>query len=75
LDGKVVGLFVMRAVNSSGVGNVRDCLSVIIVPAEDVLKASAQAPEAKPDATPEKDAKDAAATAPASAPKETPAAK
>ena len=75
LDGKVVGLFVMRAVNSSGVGNVRDCLSVIIVPAEDVLKASAQAPEAKPDAAPEKDAKDAAATAPASAPKETPAAK
>jgi S1-C subfamily serine protease len=50
LDGNVLGLFVMRAVNAQGAGNVRDSLTAIILPAEDVLKAAAQAPaEAKPD--------------------------
>jgi len=50
LDGTVLGLFVMRAVNGQGAGNMRDSLATIILPAEDILKASAQAPaEAKPD--------------------------
>ncbi len=55
MDGKFVGMFVMRAVSAAGVGNIRDCYSVIILPAEDIIKASAQAPEAKGDAS-EKDA-------------------
>ena len=51
LDGKVVGLVVMRAVNAKGGGgrNYRDNMTSIILPAEDVLKAAKQAPEAKGD--------------------------
>ena len=51
LDGKVVGVVVMRTVNSKGGGgrNYRDTLTSIILPAEDVLKAAKQAPEAKGD--------------------------
>jgi S1-C subfamily serine protease len=51
LDGKVVGLFVMRAVSSKSGGNrnVRDNMTSIILPAEDVLKGAKQAPEAKGD--------------------------
>ena len=49
LDGKVVGLLVMRAVNSkSGSGRSgRENMTSIILPAEDVLKGAKQAPEAK----------------------------
>jgi len=49
LNGNLVGFFVMRAVSSSGSGNrnMRENLATIIVPAEDVLRASKQAPEAK----------------------------
>jgi S1-C subfamily serine protease len=47
LDGSVLGIFVMRAVNSQGAANWRDCLTGIILPAEDILKGAAQAPEAK----------------------------
>jgi S1-C subfamily serine protease len=49
LDGKVVGLLVMRAVNSKGgSGNSgRENMTSIILPAEDVLKGAKQAPEAK----------------------------
>jgi S1-C subfamily serine protease len=51
LDGKVVGLLVMRAVNSKGGGgrSYRENMTSIILPAEDVLKGAKQAPEAKGD--------------------------
>jgi S1-C subfamily serine protease len=51
LDGKIVGLFVMRAVNSKGGSgrNYRENMTSIILPAEDVLKGAKQAPEAKGD--------------------------
>jgi S1-C subfamily serine protease len=51
LDGKVVGLLVMRAINSKGGNgrNLRDSMTSIILPAEDVLKGAKQAPEAKGD--------------------------
>jgi hypothetical protein len=49
LDGKVVGVFVMRAISSKGGGsrNYRDSMTTIILPAEDILKGARQAPEAK----------------------------
>lgn len=51
LDGGIVGIVVMRAVNAQGAANTRDAVSIIILPAEDIAKAAAQAPaEAKPDA-------------------------
>ncbi len=51
LDGKVVGVVVMRAVSAKGGGsrNYRDNMTSIILPAEDILKAAKQAPEAKGD--------------------------
>jgi len=51
LDGKVVGLLVMRAVNSKGGSgrSIRDNMTTIILPAEDILKGAKQAPEAKGD--------------------------
>jgi hypothetical protein len=51
LDGKIVGLLVMRAVNAKGGGNrnYRDNMTSIILPADDILKAAKQAPEAKGD--------------------------
>lgn len=50
LDGGIVGIVVWRAVNAQGASNVRDCLTPIILPAEDIAKAAAQAPkEAKTD--------------------------
>ena len=49
LDGNIVGLVVMRAVNSGGVGGSRDNVTAIVLPAGDVLKAAKQAPEAKGD--------------------------
>jgi len=51
LDGKLVGLMVMRSVNSKGGSsrNYRDNMTSIILPAEDIAKAAKQAPEAKGD--------------------------
>jgi S1-C subfamily serine protease len=48
-NGNVLGLFVMRAVNSGGSQNPRDSMATIIIPAEDILKGAKQAPEAKGD--------------------------
>jgi S1-C subfamily serine protease len=49
LDGKIVGVFVMRAISATGGGsrNLRDSMTTIILPAADVLKGAKQAPEAK----------------------------
>lgn len=61
LNGKIVGIFVMRAVNAGSGGNYQDCITSIILPAGDVAKAAAQAPsevksdEPKADAPKEKD--------------------
>ncbi|HWF19978.1 MAG TPA: serine protease [Verrucomicrobiae bacterium] len=56
LDGNVVGLVVMRAVSAQGAASMRDCLTAIILPAEDIAKAASQAPtEVKPE-EPKKDA-------------------
>ena len=51
LNGNIVGVFVMRAVSGgdSDGGNMRENLTVILIPAEDVLKGAKQAPEAKGD--------------------------
>lgn len=51
LNGKLLGIFVMRAVGSGGGSsyNYRQNVTSIILPAEDILKASKQAPEAKGD--------------------------
>jgi S1-C subfamily serine protease len=47
-DGKILGVFVMRAVGGGGgTANVRQNLTSIILPADDILKAAKQAPEAK----------------------------
>jgi hypothetical protein len=46
-NGNVLGLFVMRAVNSGGSRNLRDSITTIIIPAEDILKGARQAPQAK----------------------------
>ena len=45
-NGNVLGIFVMRAVSSSGASE-RPNLTAIILPAEDILKAAKQAPEVK----------------------------
>jgi len=48
LDGNIVGVMVMRAVTAKGGGRgYRDNMTSIILPAEDILKADKQAPEAK----------------------------
>jgi S1-C subfamily serine protease len=61
LDGKILGLVVMRAVNSKGGGNrnLRESMTSIILPAEDILKAAKQAPEAKGDPDKKEEPKDA----------------
>jgi hypothetical protein len=61
LDGKIVGLLVMRAVNAKGGGNrnYRDNMTSIILPAEDILKAAKQAPEAKGDPDKKEEPKEA----------------
>jgi hypothetical protein len=59
LDGKILGVFVMRAVRGSSgggggmFGGQRSNLTGIILPAEDILKAAKQAPEVKPESKPE----------------------
>ena len=51
LDGNLVGVVVMRAVNARGgaARNYRDSMTSIILPAEDIAKGAKQAPEAKGD--------------------------
>jgi hypothetical protein len=62
LDGGIVGLIVMRAVNAQGAASMRDCITAIVLPAEDIAKAAAQAPtevkpsEEKKDAAPKAEA-------------------
>jgi hypothetical protein len=52
LNGNIVGIFVMRAVSAgeSGGRNMRENMTAILIPAEDILKGAKQAPEAKGDA-------------------------
>jgi hypothetical protein len=52
LDGKLVGMFVMRGIGAKGSAsrNYRDSMTTIILPADDVLKGAKQAPEAKGEA-------------------------
>ena len=52
LDGRLVGVMVMRAVNAKGSSsrNYRENMTTIILPADDIAKAARQAPEAKGDA-------------------------
>ncbi len=52
LNGNVVGMFVMRAVNAeeSSASNPREYMTAILIPAEDILKGEKQALEAKPEA-------------------------
>ncbi len=51
LDGNILGIFVTRAISLKG-GSARDMrnsVTPIILPAEEILKAAKQAPEAKPE--------------------------
>lgn len=57
MNGNVLGIFVMRAVSSTG---GRANLTAIILPAEDVLKGAKQAPEVKGDAEKKDEPKQAA---------------
>ena len=57
MNGNVLGIFVMRAVSSSG---GRANLTAIILPADDVLKGAKQAPEAKGDAEKKDEPKESA---------------
>ncbi len=61
LDGKVLGIFVMRAVKAKGGGGMfgmfnfqADNLTTRILPADQILKAARQAPEVKPESKEEK---------------------
>lgn len=59
LDGNVVGILVMRTLSSAGAAASRsDNATSIILPAEDVLKAAKQAPEAKGDEPKKEEAKE-----------------
>jgi hypothetical protein len=51
LNGNIVGLFVRRAVNAGDASarNMNEYMTVILTPAEDILKGAKQAPEAKGD--------------------------
>lgn len=59
LDGNVVGVIVMRAINAGGGGGSggKDNATSIILPAEDIAKAALQAPEAKPEEPKKEEAK------------------
>jgi hypothetical protein len=64
LDGNIVGVFVMRTLSAGGggAGNFRaDNVTSIILPAEDILKAARQAPEAKGEEPKKEAAKEAKA--------------
>ena len=60
LDGNLVGLVVMRSVSLKGgsARGYRDNIASIILPAEDILKAAKQAPEAKGDSEKKETPKD-----------------
>lgn len=60
LDGNILGVFVMRAMSAKGNANrnYTDLLTSIILPAEDILKAAKQAPEAKGDSDKKDSSKD-----------------
>jgi S1-C subfamily serine protease len=61
LDGNIVGILVMRSISSGGAGaggSRQDTATSIILPAEDVLKAAKQAPEAKGDEPKKEEAKE-----------------
>jgi hypothetical protein len=49
LDGNIIGVFVTRTVSAKGAGasNLRNSMTPVILPAEDILKAAKQAPEYK----------------------------
>ena len=55
LDGNILGLNVMRSVGGGDetMRNMREGVSAIFLPAEDILKAAKQAPEARGDTKPE----------------------
>ncbi|MGD0614943.1 MAG: serine protease [Verrucomicrobiota bacterium] len=59
-DGRILGVFVIRAVNSEGEGasNYRQNLTSIILPAEDILKGAKQAPDVKADSDKNEEPKD-----------------
>ena len=60
LDGKFLGVFVMRVISSAGsAANTRQNITSIILPAEDILKAAKQAPEAKGESEKKEEAKPA----------------
>ena len=63
LDGNIVGIFVTRAISLKGGGerNLRNSMTPIILPADDILKAAKQAPEAKAEGEQKPAAKDAPA--------------
>jgi S1-C subfamily serine protease len=52
LNGNIVGIFVMRAVSGGDTSgrNVRENMTAILIPAEDILKGAKQAPEVKGEA-------------------------
>ncbi len=65
LDGNIVGILVMRTISAGGMAASRsDNATSIILPAEDVLKAAKQAPEAKGDDEKKSDEKKADAKEP-----------
>ena len=49
LDGKLLGVFVMRLIRAGGSGGSSDNLQVIILPAAAIEKAAKQAPKPKGD--------------------------
>lgn len=59
-DGRILGVFVIRAVSSEGEGtsNYRQNLTSIILPAEDILKGAKQAPDVKADSEKKEEPKD-----------------
>jgi len=63
LDGNIVGILVMRTITSSGGASMinfrPDNATSIILPAEEVLKAAKQAPEAKGDEVKKEEQKEA----------------
>jgi hypothetical protein len=60
LDGKILGIYVVRAVSAAGGPmNIRQNLSAIILPAEAIAKAAQQAPEAKPESDKKDDSDEA----------------
>jgi len=73
LDGNIVGILVMRTITSSGGASMinfrPDNATSIILPAEDVLKAAKQAPEAKGEEAKKEEPKEAPKPAPPEAEK------